>query len=88
MLLILTNIYYKQHINLRRPARGGSTTATTLSFDALLITEERISSALPEKNVQLFMLFSTAFCLASLTASSCNSNPKTWPQPCKNKQIN
>lgn len=64
---------------LRSPALGGSTTASKSGFDALQITEDKISSARPEKNSQLVTLFSAALASASCTACGINSNPKTCP---------
>ena len=64
---------------LRSPARGGSTTAKISSFTALLITDERLSSALPTKKLQFVTPLFSALLLASLTACTNSSSPKTWP---------
>jgi len=64
---------------LRSPALGGSTTAKISSFTALLITDERVSSALPTKKLQFVTPLFSALLLASLTACANSSSPKTWP---------
>ena len=64
---------------LRSPALGGSTTAKISSFTALLITDERLSSALPTKKLQFVIPLLSALLFASLTACVNSSSPKTWP---------
>ena len=64
---------------LRRPARGGSTTAIISFFVAFKATQLRISSAFPLKNCVLFTPFNSAFAFASAIASDDISRPKTSP---------
>ncbi len=60
------------------PARGGSTTATTLEPLALFNWSLSRNSARPASNFAFLTPFSSAFLFASLTASATISTPKTW----------